>query len=435
VKETKSGRPIAKELARPAAGGKRLLRQPANRVKESKLASGSRCFQASSGRPTTKQRTQPAVGGNVATTINGRKATLGDIKRKSGEIIHGTRKLGTRSKQQILDGSCATAPGHDGSQMSGKRALTACRKACVEPATGGEEVSPERESGKTISRPRKPSTTGKQQRSHGDVSTAPGHDGNQMSGNRSLAAGSEACIEPAAGGGEVSQDSMPSSVRERAKRFMFYGYVIRYREPHGQELRDYVEQRRQKKKSWTDAQWNSVMDDIVAEERWGLAPHGGSRRKGQGVIDTDEESSRPQTPPSKKPARLGAAVAGTQPAAGGDTEAQPAAAPNVAEAQPAAGGDAEAVPAGGGDVGAIRHPQEAASSATGGLLQGVNMGYKIIGAALGKGTFGTTYPALWLNGDRDAGGQLVVLKHIALTCPEKNTSCAKNRAKLKFWRL
>jgi serine/threonine protein kinase len=46
------------------------------------------------------------------------------------------------------------------------------------------------------------------------------------------------------------------------------------------------------------------------------------------------------------------------------------------------------------------------------------MGYKLIGTPLGKGTFGTTYHAVWMNGDTDAGGQHVVVKHIPLARPE-----------------
>ena len=47
------------------------------------------------------------------------------------------------------------------------------------------------------------------------------------------------------------------------------------------------------------------------------------------------------------------------------------------------------------------------------------MGYRLIGPPLGKGTFGTTYHAVWKNGDTDAGGQPVVVKHIPLARPDK----------------
>ena len=48
------------------------------------------------------------------------------------------------------------------------------------------------------------------------------------------------------------------------------------------------------------------------------------------------------------------------------------------------------------------------------------MGYKLIGPPLGKGTFGTTYHAVWKNGDTDAGGQHVVVKHIPLARPDNS---------------
>lgn len=63
----------------------------------------------------------------------------------------------------------------------------------------------------------------------------------------------------------------------------------------------------------------------------------------------------------------------------------------------------------------------AAGSASGGirLCTGVNLGYALIGPPLGKGTFGTTYHAVWKNGDTDAGGKHVVVKHIELARPDK----------------
>ena len=64
----------------------------------------------------------------------------------------------------------------------------------------------------------------------------------------------------------------------------------------------------------------------------------------------------------------------------------------------------------------------AAGSASGDarLCTGVNMGYSLIGPPLGKGSFGTTYHAVWKNGDTDAGGQHIVVKHLPLDRPEKS---------------
>ena len=72
----------------------------------------------------------------------------------------------------------------------------------------------------------------------------------------------------------------------------------------------------------------------------------------------------------------------------------------------------------------------AAGSASGGirLCTGVNMGYRLIGPPLGKGTFGTTYHAVWKNGDTDAGGQHVVVKHIPLARPDKSLLKEEARA-------
>ena len=50
----------------------------------------------------------------------------------------------------------------------------------------------------------------------------------------------------------------------------------------------------------------------------------------------------------------------------------------------------------------------------------MDLGYRLIGPPLGKGTVGTTYHALWKNGDTDAGGQHVVVKHIPLARPDKS---------------
>ena len=63
----------------------------------------------------------------------------------------------------------------------------------------------------------------------------------------------------------------------------------------------------------------------------------------------------------------------------------------------------------------------AAGSASGGirLCTGVNMGYRLIGPPLGKGTFGTPYHAVWNNGVSDAGGQRVVVKRTPLARPSR----------------
>jgi serine/threonine protein kinase len=57
----------------------------------------------------------------------------------------------------------------------------------------------------------------------------------------------------------------------------------------------------------------------------------------------------------------------------------------------------------------------------------VDLGYDILGEACGEGTFGTVFPALLRNGDKNAGGDLVVVKHVKLDSPELPVSEAEMR--------
>ena len=48
----------------------------------------------------------------------------------------------------------------------------------------------------------------------------------------------------------------------------------------------------------------------------------------------------------------------------------------------------------------------------------VDLGYSIMGEACGEGTYGTVFPALLRNGGKNAGGDLVVVKHVKIDSPE-----------------
>ena len=119
---------------------------------------------------------------------------------------------------------------------------------------------------------------------------------------------------------------------------------------------------------------------IAAERRWGLGQHGGKRKQ----------------PPSGWQQK-GDAVA--ESAVGGDNSADEVRKPD-----------------------GKRNRLCGIRLCTGGirLCTGVDLGYRLIGPPLGKGTFGTTYHALWKNGDTDVGGQHVVVKHIPLARPDKS---------------
>ena len=186
------------------------------------------------------------------------------------------------------------------------------------------------------------------------------------------------------------------------------------------ELRKYIDAERSNQKKWTDKEWKMKMHAIAAEDRWGVSQHGGDRTSTDWVCKMH--------PVGKTKSDAENAVA--EPAAGGDESAD-----EVRKMQP--GGKRKRSPSGGntGHVAALGVDKSslatgsatlslAAGSASGGsrLCTGVNMGYRLIGPPLGKGTFGTAYPAVWKNGNTDAGGQHVVVKHIPLARPDTSLS-------------
>ena len=198
------------------------------------------------------------------------------------------------------------------------------------------------------------------------------------------------------------------------------------------EMRNHIADERSKRTKWTDKQWRVTMNEIAAERRWGLGQHGGNRigdADAKPAVRGDDSAYGvwKMQPDGKGIGDAENAVA--EPAAGGDDSAY-----EVRKMQP--GGNRKRSPSGGNNahVAALAPPLGAdksslapgsatwpltGGSASGGirLCTGVNMGYRLIGPPLGKGTFGTTYHAVWKNRDTDAGGQHVVVKHIPLARP------------------
>ena len=152
------------------------------------------------------------------------------------------------------------------------------------------------------------------------------------------------------------------------------------------------------------------MNAIAAERRWGLGQHGGNR-KGDAVAEPaaggDDLADEVRKPDGKRK---------RSPSGGNNAHVAALAPPLGADKSSLATGSATLSLAAGSATWSL-----AAGSASGGtrLCTGVNMGYRLIGPSLGNGTFGTTYHAVWKNGDTDAGGQHVVVKHIPLARPDK----------------
>ena len=100
----------------------------------------------------------------------------------------------------------------------------------------------------------------------------------------------------------------------------------------------------------------------------------------------------------------------------------------VVEAMPRAAGPA--APAPGGDCHTKSHhpahevcpmtPASGGSGRSSGAQPGVDLGYRLLGPSVGKGTFGAVFPALWKNGDTEAGGKLVVVKHVEIEKPHED---------------
>ena len=225
--------------------------------------------------------------------------------------------------------------------------------------------------------------------------------------------------------------NVPASGGKR-KLIQVFGCRIRCAIDKEAEVRKYIADERSKKTNWTKEQWRVRLNAIASERRWGIGKHGGNRKgdadatPAAGSDDSADGVSKMQ-PDGKRKGDAEKAVA--QPAAGGDDSAD-----EVGKMQPDR--KRKRSPSGGNNahVAALASPlgDDKSSLATGsatlslaagsasGLCTGVNMGYRLIGPRLGKGTFGTTYHAVWKNGDTDAGGQHVVVKHIPLIQPDKS---------------
>ena len=57
----------------------------------------------------------------------------------------------------------------------------------------------------------------------------------------------------------------------------------------------------------------------------------------------------------------------------------------------------------------------------------MDTGYCVLGPALGAGTFGEVFPAIWKNGETEAGGQLVAIKHVRIGEPHKDITTNEAR--------
>jgi len=199
----------------------------------------------------------------------------------------------------------------------------------------------------------------------------------------------------------------------KTKQIQAFGCRIRCHIEREAELRKCIKEERSRKSTWTHLQWKIAMA-AISEHRWGVGPHGGHHRKTDasyadaespfGGDDSTTESGKQQLGSKRIRLSTGSSIAHVPPPASGSvTIVTP---PLCAGSAALAIGSASLSLAPGSASGSIR------------LCSGVTMGYKIIGPPLGKGTFGTTYHALWKNGNTDAGGQHVVVKHIPLARPE-----------------
>jgi len=248
-------------------------------------------------------------------------------------------------------------------------------------------------------------------------------------GRRQMSAAGDSRLPPAGDtgkGGSATRDKVEdvesaavqdarSASGGKTKQIQAFGCRIRCRIDREAELRKCIAEERSKKTSWTHPQWKKAMGAISHEHhRWGMGPHGGKRKTD--AADADAESASgdddstaecgKQQLGSKRTRSSGSSIAHVPPPAfGSATIVTP---PLAAGSAPLATGSASQSLAPGSASGSIR------------LCSGVNMGYMLIGPALGKGTFGTTYHAVWKNGDTDAGGQHVVVKHIPLARPDKS---------------
>lgn len=142
-----------------------------------------------------------------------------------------------------------------------------------------------------------------------------------------------------------------------------------------------VQEERSQKTSWSKTAWVRVIEKI-RKEGWGLCAHGGAR--GSASASRDRTGS-------------GHGVGSN-----------------------GIGGMA--------DMGSMETP--ASGGAKAGKADGSNiqdLGYRLCGSKMGRGTFGVVYPVLWKHGPSEAGGELAVVKHIAHSDPQQGPSSVEDR--------
>ena len=247
------------------------------------------------------------------------------------------------------------------------------------------------------------------------------------------------------------------------KSYQFFGARIRCAARFVGELQERISSVRATRRSWSLNAWKKQVKSIAAERSWGVCKHGGSRKarpKVQKVVSSNlpatggniirlrvsrkmsqQEYTRVCTrhaSHSGRPSRATPAL--TQhahtPAASSEAShgrqhfhSSARSGPNVVVA-----GEADAAPAVSCSralaPGGEHHSSAASASAIPGgpggpgfeLKPGVDLGYRVLGPVLGAGTFGEVFPALWKNGNTEAGGQLVVVKHVAIEKPHEDIS-------------
>ena len=254
----------------------------------------------------------------------------------------------------------------------------------------------------------------------------------------------------------LPQLSVPAATADPAqkKSYQFFKVRIRCATARFLALRERLLAKRASRKSWTQAEWEREVKQIVTEG-WGVERHGGARR-GQVAEASGKHPTKPATKASGMPASGGNKISlrmrkkmspeqyetkcaqyklrpvRALPASAPPASVVAAAAGHSLTASavsclsaPASGGncrDLAVQPASGGKCHGLEAQAVLAPSASPALQPGVDLGYRILGPALGAGTFGEAFPAIWKNGATEAGGQLVVIKHVPIKRPHESTS-------------
>ena len=243
--------------------------------------------------------------------------------------------------------------------------------------------------------------------------------------------------------------NLPIAPCSDAKSYQFFRARIRCVPRLLGKLQEEVKRRRAMRGTWTQTAWKKEVA-VMATMDWGTSTHGGRRKRAGNLLKHDKVSNLPATGGSARlrarhkisaEAYKGKCALFTSKTAAPDNSASAVAVvpDNSASvvAVVARNGVAKAVcPApvlGGQRVSDSAKRVCVMTSAPGDgapnpdPLSGVDLGYRILGPALGSGTFGDVYPALWKNGDTEAGGQFVVVKHVAIQRP--HADIANNEAR------